>query len=99
MKNHLTEQCKQYPLRKKNTHMKQKTIGFEPIKEGETIAKITVVSFSVKACRKAQAEMIITDEFPFRFVEGEVLGSYACCMLPNQNGPKYQVGLQLLRSA
>ncbi|XP_057489452.1 zinc finger BED domain-containing protein RICESLEEPER 4-like [Actinidia eriantha] len=48
----------------------QKILGFQPKKDGEEGVELVSVSFSVEAARKALAEMIVTDELSFRFVEG-----------------------------
>ena len=47
----------------------QKTLSFEPKKEGEVGFDFVVTTFTIKAGRKAFAEMIILDELPFMFVE------------------------------
>lgn len=72
MLTHIESQCKEYPLRQDENQTT--TLGFEPKREtvdGETIGDLVATSFSVDACRKALAEMIIIDELPFKFVEGE----------------------------
>ncbi|KAG5539807.1 hypothetical protein RHGRI_020130 [Rhododendron griersonianum] len=78
MKTHIKLLCRQYEFSqfnmKNNPDKRQKTLAFEPVNGGGigTVPKLTAVSFSVEACRKALAEMIILDELPFRF--GETLG-------------------------
>ncbi|CAL5438787.1 unnamed protein product [Camellia sinensis] len=71
MRAHIESKCKKYPLRQDE---KQSTVGFKPKNEtgdGETVGNLVAVSFSVDACRKALAKMIIIGELPFKFVEGE----------------------------
>lgn len=55
---------------KKNPDKKLKTLVFDIVIVGGTVPKLTAVSFSVEAYRKALA-MIILDELPFRFVMGQ----------------------------
>ncbi|GFS36432.1 hypothetical protein Acr_00g0045900 [Actinidia rufa] len=43
----------------------QKTLGFQPKKDGEEGVELVSMSFSVEAARKALAEMIVTDELSF----------------------------------
>ena len=38
--------------------------------DGEEGFQLVPIAFTVEASRKALAEMVIIDEFPFRFVEG-----------------------------
>jgi hypothetical protein len=47
----------------------QKTLSFEPKKEGEKGFDLVTTAFTIEAGRKALAEMIILDELPFTFVE------------------------------
>uniref|UniRef100_A0A2N9INA8 BED-type domain-containing protein n=1 Tax=Fagus sylvatica TaxID=28930 RepID=A0A2N9INA8_FAGSY len=47
----------------------QKTLSFEPKKEGEVGFDLIATTFTIEAGRKALAEMIILDELPFMFVE------------------------------
>ena len=48
----------------------QKTLAFEPKKDGEDGFQLVSTTFFVEASRKALAEMIIIDELLFRYVEG-----------------------------
>ena len=48
----------------------QKTLAFEPKKDGEDGFHLVLTTFSVEASRKVLAEMIIIDELPFKYVEG-----------------------------
>ena len=49
---------------------RQKTLGFQPTKDGEEGVELVSLSFSVEAARRALAEMVVIDELSFRFVEG-----------------------------
>nr|XP_023884409.1 zinc finger BED domain-containing protein RICESLEEPER 3-like [Quercus suber] len=60
----------------------QKTLAFEPKKDGEDGFHLVSTSFSVEACRKALAEMIIIDELPFRYVEGYGFKKYVTTLQP-----------------
>lgn len=83
MLTHIESQCKEYPLRQDENQTT--TLGFEPKREtvdGETIGDLVAASFSVDACRKALAEMIIIDELPFKFVEGEGFKRFMCVVQP-----------------
>lgn len=74
MKTHLEVGCKKYPFR--TMDKKQKTLGFEPKLGTDGVGNLVAVSFNVEACKNALAEMIIIDELPFKFVDGEAF--YAC---------------------
>ncbi|KAF7121112.1 hypothetical protein RHSIM_Rhsim13G0111700 [Rhododendron simsii] len=75
MKTHIKLLCRQYEFSqfnlKNNPDKRQKTLAFEPVNGGGTgtVSKHIAVSFSVEACRKALAEIIILDELPFCFGE------------------------------
>ena len=60
--------CVKNPNRK--TLKGQQTLEFEPKMDGEEGFQLVPTAFTVEASRKALAEMVIIDEFPFRFVEG-----------------------------
>ncbi|XP_042988648.1 uncharacterized protein LOC122316179 [Carya illinoinensis] len=68
MKHHIEKQCKKGPF--KNTDKSQTTLGWK-MEGGSGGGRLVPISFSVEACRQALTEMIIVDELPFRFVEGE----------------------------
>lgn len=44
--------------------------AFEPKNMEKEGFQLISTTFTIKACRKALAEMIIIDNLPFRFVEG-----------------------------
>ncbi|KAL0539637.1 hypothetical protein IC582_023853 [Cucumis melo] len=70
MKHHL-ENCKKYPYQKKRDQT-QMTLAFKPKdKVGDNSSQLVCESFSLDGCRDALVGMIIVDELPFKFVEGE----------------------------
>ena len=73
MTHHLKNLCTKYPKSKKFTGSRQKLLSFEKVEQdnGETSANLVPITFSVEACKRALAEMIIIDELPFVFVEGQ----------------------------
>ncbi|KAF7147093.1 hypothetical protein RHSIM_Rhsim03G0116800 [Rhododendron simsii] len=93
MKTHIKLLCRQYEFSqfnlKNNPAKRQKTLAFEPVNGGGTsmVPKLTAASFSVEASRKALAEMIILDEFPFRFVEGQGFKRFIYVMQPKWENP------------
>ncbi|KAI8542728.1 hypothetical protein RHMOL_Rhmol08G0161800 [Rhododendron molle] len=93
MKTHIKVICRQYEFSQfnlnKNPGKRQKTLAFEPVNGGGTgtIPKLTAVSFSVEACRKALAEMIILDELPFCFVEGQGFKRFIYVVQPKWENP------------
>ena len=60
----------------------QKTLAFEPKMDGEEGFQLVPTAFTVKAFRKAFIEMVITDELPFRFVEGYGFQRYLTTLQP-----------------
>ncbi|GMQ09611.1 hypothetical protein CsSME_00052914 [Camellia sinensis var. sinensis] len=66
---HLTS-CRKYPHRDVDNNGQQ-TLSFQSKKDGDEGVNLVAMSFSVEAARRALAEMIVLDELPFRFVEGE----------------------------
>ncbi|KAI8535925.1 hypothetical protein RHMOL_Rhmol10G0213500 [Rhododendron molle] len=93
MKTHIKLICRQYEFSQfnlnKNPGKRQKTLAFESVNGGgtDTVPKLTAVSFSVEACRKALAEMIILDELPFRFVEGQSFKRFIYVVQPKWENP------------
>ncbi|KAF7129405.1 hypothetical protein RHSIM_Rhsim10G0116200 [Rhododendron simsii] len=55
---------------------------------GETSANLVPVAFSADACRRALARMIIIDELPFSFVEGEGFKEFISVVQPMWNPPR-----------
>ncbi|KAI8555181.1 hypothetical protein RHMOL_Rhmol05G0155100 [Rhododendron molle] len=100
MKTHIKLLCRQYELSqfnlKKNPGKKQKTLAFEPVNGGGTgtVPKLTAVGFSVEACRKALAEMIILDKLPFRFVEGQGFKRFKYVVQPKWENPEDKIGVE-----
>ncbi|KAF7150585.1 hypothetical protein RHSIM_Rhsim02G0186500 [Rhododendron simsii] len=59
-------------MSKKFTGSRQKQLSFQKKEHnGKTSANLVPMTFSADACKKALAKMIIIDELPFSFVEGE----------------------------
>ncbi|XP_050876751.1 zinc finger BED domain-containing protein RICESLEEPER 1-like [Lathyrus oleraceus] len=72
LKHHLLHQCKKFP--KESLDPTQKTFVLQQLKkeDGNGYGSVlTSVHFDAETCRKALARMIIIDELPFKFVEGE----------------------------
>lgn len=72
LKNHLLTQCKKFP--RETTNDAQTILSLLQLKkeDGKGVGNTLVgVSFDVEACREALSRMIIIDELPFKFVEGE----------------------------
>ncbi|KAL4615316.1 hypothetical protein ACB092_07G115000 [Castanea dentata] len=61
---------------------RQKTLAFEPKKDGDGEFHLVSTTFSVETSRKALAEMIIIDELPFRYVEGYGFKKYVTTLQP-----------------
>ncbi|RYR59551.1 hypothetical protein Ahy_A05g025450 [Arachis hypogaea] len=72
LKSHLLSQCRKFP--KDSLDPTQKILVMQQLKKEERngLANcLTAVSFDPDLCRQALARMIIIDELPFRFVEGD----------------------------
>ncbi|XP_038895953.1 zinc finger BED domain-containing protein RICESLEEPER 2-like [Benincasa hispida] len=72
MKNHL-KNCKKYPYQKKRDPT-QMTLSFKTKAKdnvGDNRSQLVCESYSLESCREALVEMVIVDEFPFKFVEGK----------------------------
>ncbi|XP_038686229.1 zinc finger BED domain-containing protein RICESLEEPER 2-like [Tripterygium wilfordii] len=71
--NHLVNVClsSENPFREKEIELEkgQTTLNFEPVKPGETLSSLT--QFNPVRAKKALACMIVKDELPSRFVQGE----------------------------
>ncbi|RYR19682.1 hypothetical protein Ahy_B03g064550 isoform B [Arachis hypogaea] len=78
MRYHLLNQCKKFP-RDSVTLVKQ-SLPSNKKKEGEGV--FTAVTFDDEMCRKALARMIIVDELPFKFIEGEGSRFYMSIVQP-----------------
>ncbi|KAG6713707.1 hypothetical protein I3842_05G167000 [Carya illinoinensis] len=81
MLRHLEKKCKKSPLRKVDRN--QSLLSF---KSGESSGGLLPIAFSVEACREALAEMLIVDELPFRFVEGESFKKFMLVVQPRWDG-------------
>ena len=84
MRAHLEHQCRKYPYRLKKDN--QKTICFDIKKEtdeyGKVVSQLKTHSFDFEKCKRALTEMIIRDELPFRFVEGDGFRKFCYIMEP-----------------
>ena len=80
LSHHLETQCPKYPYRK--VEKGQTTLGFKPKTEGDPTSGLVPVTFNLDRCRQALAEMLIIDELPFRFVEGEGFRKYTFVTCP-----------------
>ena len=80
MSHHLEHQCSKYLYQK--AERGQSTLGFKPKTEGDPTSSLLPDSFSPDRCRQALVEMLITDELPFRFVEGEGFRKYMFVTCP-----------------
>ncbi|KAF7127947.1 hypothetical protein RHSIM_Rhsim11G0015000 [Rhododendron simsii] len=86
---HLAYQCTIYPLSKKFTGSRRKLLSFQRKENnGETSANLVPVAFSADACKRALARMIIIDELPFSFVEGEGFRDFITVVQPMWNPPR-----------
>ena len=61
----------------------QKTLSFEPKKEGEEDFDLVATTFTMEAGRKTLTEMIILDELPFMFVENYGFKRFVKVLQPN----------------
>ncbi|KAF7149979.1 hypothetical protein RHSIM_Rhsim02G0143700 [Rhododendron simsii] len=86
---HLAYQCTKFPPSKKFTGSRQKLLSFQRKENnGETSANLVPVAFSADACKRALARMIIIDELPFSFVDGEGFRDFISVVQPMWNPPR-----------
>ncbi|KAG7943234.1 hypothetical protein I3843_15G028400 [Carya illinoinensis] len=81
MLQHLEKTCKKSPLRKVDRN--QSVLGFQ---SRESSGGLVSIAFSVEACRAALADMLVIDELPFKFVEGEGFKKFMLVVQPRWNG-------------
>ncbi|CAI8615833.1 unnamed protein product [Vicia faba] len=89
LKHHLLHQCKKFP--KESLDPTQQTLVLQQLKKEDgngSGSVLTGVHFDVEACRKALARMIIVDELPFKFVEGEGFLHFMSFVQPKLSIPK-----------
>ncbi|KAG6651897.1 hypothetical protein CIPAW_06G145100 [Carya illinoinensis] len=79
MKYHIEKQCKKCPFNR--TDKSQTTLAWKAV-GGSDSGELVSIAFSVDACRQSLAEMIILDELPFRFVEGEGFKKFMLTVCP-----------------
>ena len=88
LKNHLLTQCKKFP--KESLDPSQRILTLQQLKkeDGKGVgSSFAAVAFDVDACREALARMIIVDELPFKFVEGEGFRFFMSLVQPKLNIP------------
>lgn len=74
MLQHIQKSCKKYPGRFDKTQSK---LSFEVKREGQvggnegSCGNLVIAKYNASKVRDAISKMIIVDELPFRFVEGE----------------------------
>ena len=84
---HLRDTCKKFPNKKefveayKSRDKMQKILNFQKASESEK-SKLSCWQFDQQACRDALVKMIIKDELPFWFVEGEGFREFIQVSLP-----------------
>ncbi|XP_059431483.1 zinc finger BED domain-containing protein RICESLEEPER 2-like [Corylus avellana] len=77
MLGHLRNTCKKYPDRFDKDDKSQSKLSFEGKREGQmavgegSVGKLVITKYNAAKIREAIAQMIIKDELPFSFVEGE----------------------------
>lgn len=89
LKHHLLHQCKKFP--KESLDPTQQTLVLQQLKKEDgngSGSVLTGVHFDAEACRKALARMIIVDELPFKFVEGEGFLHFMSVVQPKLSIPK-----------
>ncbi|XP_050895477.1 zinc finger BED domain-containing protein RICESLEEPER 2-like [Lathyrus oleraceus] len=89
LKHHLLHQCKKFP--KESLDPTQQTLVLQQLKKEDgngSGSVFTGVHFDAEACRKALARMIIVDELPFKFVEGEGFLHFMSVVQPKLSIPK-----------
>jgi hypothetical protein len=77
MLSHLKNSCKKYPSRFDKSDKTQSKLSFE-VKKGEQMAvgegsieNLVITKYNAATIKTAISKMIIVDELPFRFVDGE----------------------------
>ena len=77
MLTHLRNTCKKYPNKFDKSDKPQSKLSFEVKREGQmavgegSIGNLVIVKYNAKKIRVAISKMIIANELPFRFVEGD----------------------------
>jgi hypothetical protein len=75
MLSHIRNSCKKYPGRFGKLDKSQSMLSFDAKKEGQvgegSVGNLVIAKYNVQKIREALAKMVIVDELPFRFVEGE----------------------------
>lgn len=75
MLSHLRVSCKKYLDRFGKLNKSQSKLSFDTKREGQVgegyVGNLGIVKYNVRKIKLAMANMIIVNELPFRFVEGE----------------------------
>lgn len=87
MWNHLRNQCLNYPDGVKDK--RQKLLSFSTLKnlDHPSSGKLLVVGFNKETCRNALSKMIVLDELPFKFVQGEGYKHFLSVACPRFSTP------------
>jgi hypothetical protein len=75
MLSHIRNSCKKYPGRFGKLDKSQSTLSFDAKKEGQvgegSVGNLVIAKYNIQKIREALAKMVIVNELPFKFVEGE----------------------------
>jgi hypothetical protein len=75
MLSHIRNSCKKYPGRFSKLDKSQSMLSFDAKNEGQvgegSVGNLVIAKYNVQKIREALAKMVIVDELPFKFVEGE----------------------------
>jgi hypothetical protein len=75
MLNHIRSTCKRYPGRHGKLDKSQSKLSFDAKREGQggegSVGNLVIAKYNGQKIRTAIAKMIIVDELPFKFVDGE----------------------------
>lgn len=82
---HLQTQCKKYPFRV--VDKKQKVLCFQPTTETRGESNLVAMSYCKEACQETLSKMVILDELPFGFVEGEGFKHFCLKLQPRFDPP------------
>jgi hypothetical protein len=75
MLSHIINSCNKYPGRFGKLDKLQSALSFDAKKEGQmgegSVGNLVIAKYNAQKIREALAKMVIVDELPFKFVEGE----------------------------
>ncbi|KAI5313276.1 hypothetical protein L3X38_042450 [Prunus dulcis] len=81
---HLNKQCLQYPYRHKDKNTR--TLAFDASKGNALVSR----NFNKDDCLDACIRMVVRDELPFSFVEGEGFSEFCSVICPQFNPPSHR---------